>query len=342
MITTSKFLTTLLLVTAFLTASSPTLRATDSERPDNPQTPYCSTTDYHQFDFWLGDWDVFELDSGKHDATVRVDRALDGCAVREQYHDDSGMRGESLSIYDSTRKVWHQSWFTNRGRYLAIEGHLESGNMVLAGTYKDAEGVNTQVRGTWSPSGKDVRETAILSTDQGNTWKPWFDLIFRARNEATSGDDAKIVGALDTEFQAAVRNNDAATMSRILADDFILVTGSGKTQNKTDLLEESRSVRSIMSIRKTPSGRCACGAIRPWSPRSFGAKGPTWTSHSTPPSGSAIPTCELQLAGVMYSVRLPCQCRCTELKRGMLGPCVSRISRPHTLVLLLHPKGSML
>ena len=241
MITTSKFLTTLLLVTAFLTASSPTLRATDSERPDNPQTPYCSTTDYHQFDFWLGDWDVFELDSGKHDATVRVDRALDGCAVREQYHDDSGMRGESLSIYDSTRKVWHQSWFTNRGRYLAIEGHLESGNMVLAGTYKDAEGVNTQVRGTWSPSGKDVRETAILSTDQGNTWKPWFDLIFRARNEATSGDDAKIVGALDTEFQAAVRNNDAATMSRILADDFILVTGSGKTQNKTDLLEESRS-----------------------------------------------------------------------------------------------------
>ena len=241
MITTSKFLTTLLLVTAFLTASSPTLRATDSERPDNPQTPYCSTTDYHQFDFWLGDWDVFELDSGKHDATVRVDRALDGCAVREQYHDDSGMRGESLSIYDSTRKVWHQSWFTNRGRYLAIEGHLESGNMVLAGTYKDAEGVNTQVRGTWSPSGKDVRETAILSTDQGKTWKPWFDLIFRARNEATSGDDAKIVGALDTEFQAAVRNNDAATMSRILADDFILVTGSGKTQNKTDLLEESRS-----------------------------------------------------------------------------------------------------
>ncbi len=174
---------------------------------------------------------------------MRVDRALDGCAVREQYHDDSGMRGESLSIYDSTRKVWHQSWFTNRGRYLAIEGHLESGNMVLAGTYKDAEGVNTQVRGTWSPSGKDVRETAILSTDQGNTWKPWFDLIFRARNEATSGDDAKIVGALDTEFQAAVRNNDAATMSRILADDFILVTGSGKTQNKTDLLEESRSGR---------------------------------------------------------------------------------------------------
>jgi ketosteroid isomerase-like protein len=66
-------------------------------------------------------------------------------------------------------------------------------------------------------------------------------LIFRPRNEATSGDDAKIVGALDTEFQAAVKNNDAATMSRILADDFILVTGSGKTQNKADLLDESRS-----------------------------------------------------------------------------------------------------
>ena len=241
MTTTSKFLTTLLLMTGFLTASSLTLRATDSDSADTRQTPHCSGDDFHQFDFWLGDWDVFEVDSGKHDATVRVDRALDGCAVREQYHDDSGMRGESLSIYDATRNVWHQSWFTNRGRYLAIEGHLQSGAMVLSGTYKDAEGVSTQVRGTWSPSGKDVRETAILSTDQGKTWKPWFDLIFGRETKLTSADDAKIVGALDTEFQAAVKNNDAATMGRILADDFVLVTGSGKTQTKADLLEESRS-----------------------------------------------------------------------------------------------------
>lgn len=44
---------------------------------------------------------------------------------------------------------------------------------------------------------------------------------------AAAADDAKIVAALDTEFQAAVKHSDAATIGRILADAMILVTGRG-------------------------------------------------------------------------------------------------------------------
>jgi ketosteroid isomerase-like protein len=51
------------------------------------------------------------------------------------------------------------------------------------------------------------------------------------------------IAALDTEYQAAVEKNDAATMDRILADDFVLVTGMGKVYTKADLLEEARSGR---------------------------------------------------------------------------------------------------
>jgi ketosteroid isomerase-like protein len=54
---------------------------------------------------------------------------------------------------------------------------------------------------------------------------------------AAESDDRKAVADLDTQYQLAVKNNDAATMSRILADDFVLVTGRGKTYNKTDLLK---------------------------------------------------------------------------------------------------------
>ena len=50
----------------------------------------------------------------------------------------------------------------------------------------------------------------------------------------TTNDDAKIVAALDTEFQAAVKNNDAATVARIQADDMILVLGVGRTATKQD------------------------------------------------------------------------------------------------------------
>lgn len=57
---------------------------------------------------------------------------------------------------------------------------------------------------------------------------------------ASAADDAKAVAALDTEYQAAVEKSDAATMDRILADDFVLVLGSGGTYTKADLLNEAR------------------------------------------------------------------------------------------------------
>lgn len=53
--------------------------------------------------------------------------------------------------------------------------------------------------------------------------------------------DAEIVAALDTEYQAAVARNDAATMDRILADDFVLVLGNGTAYNKADLINGAKS-----------------------------------------------------------------------------------------------------
>jgi ketosteroid isomerase-like protein len=57
---------------------------------------------------------------------------------------------------------------------------------------------------------------------------------------ASSEEDAKIVAALDTKYQAAVKSNDAATMDQILADDFVLVNGRGKVSSKADLIEAAR------------------------------------------------------------------------------------------------------
>lgn len=66
-------------------------------------------------------------------------------------------------------------------------------------------------------------------------------MTLAARADASSAEDQKVVAALDTEYQAAVKRNDAVTMDRILADDFILITGQGKSFTKADLLAEARS-----------------------------------------------------------------------------------------------------
>jgi len=69
-------------------------------------------------------------------------------------------------------------------------------------------------------------------------------MIVVGRLVSAATDDRKVVAALDTEYQAAVKKNDAATMDRILADDFVLVTASGKTYSKADLLNDARGGRT--------------------------------------------------------------------------------------------------
>ncbi len=70
-------------------------------------------------------------------------------------------------------------------------------------------------------------------------------LVLTTQANAATADDEKAVAALDTQYQAAVARNDVAGMDRILADDFILVTGRGKSFTKTDLLNDARSKSSV-------------------------------------------------------------------------------------------------
>jgi ketosteroid isomerase-like protein len=52
------------------------------------------------------------------------------------------------------------------------------------------------------------------------------------------------VAALDSEHQEAVKRNDANVMARILADDFVLVSGIGQVFTRDQVLNEARS-RSV-------------------------------------------------------------------------------------------------
>jgi len=216
--------------------------AAPAEAPER----HCSASEYRQFDFWAGDWDVVDTTTGDVEGHARVERILDGCVLREQYDGAAGSHGESFNIYDPWRQMWHQIWVNNRGQLLLLEGKLNHGEMDLSGIQRTVDGQEEHVRGQWRWVNDGVRETAQTSLDNGRTWKQWFDLTFRpASTTDRTSEDAQQVAALDREYQAAVKINDVKTMDRLLADDFVLVVGSGKTYNKSDLLNEARSGRIL-------------------------------------------------------------------------------------------------
>ncbi|HEY6928807.1 MAG TPA: nuclear transport factor 2 family protein [Thermoanaerobaculia bacterium] len=227
-------------------------------------SPRCGSAEHRRFDFWSGDWDAYDVGgANKPIARAHVDIILEGCALREIYEQEDGVVGQSFTAYDASRQLWHQTWVTNRGTLLQIDGAFRDDAITMQGTRRTAQGGKEIIRGVWRPEGAGVRETADTSIDGGATWKPLFDIRFQRHSEGAatreasaagaSAGDARIVATLDTQYQAAVAKNDAAGMDRILADDFLLVTGRGKTFTKTDLLQEARSADSVYEKQEDSS-----------------------------------------------------------------------------------------
>ena len=121
----------------------------------------CTDGAHRQFDFWIGDWDVFDVERPTVIvAHARVELILNGCVLHEVYEGVGGHKGESFSIYDGTRDTWHQTWVNDQGYLLTIEGRLHGEAMILQGVDQLPDGKPRQVRGEWRTEQHGLREVA--------------------------------------------------------------------------------------------------------------------------------------------------------------------------------------
>ena len=136
--------------------------------------PACAEPAHRAFDFWLGDWQVHKPD-GTLAGRNRITREYAGCVIHEHYTTEHGYSGESLNIYDASRKVWHQTWVDNTGLLLLLEGGLRHGAMVLEGQTTGAEGAIAKQRITWTPNADgSVRQLWEAANAKGE-WATVFD-----------------------------------------------------------------------------------------------------------------------------------------------------------------------
>ena len=147
------------------------------------EAPACTAAPYRQLDYWIGDWDVYESDAPKvMIAHARIAPIAGGCALHELYEQFDGLVGDSILGYDAVRRQWRQTWVTNRGSVLVIDGKPADATLVLEGEMHAADGRSFRQRISWQRQGDAVREWALLSKDGGATWSPAFDVVFRKRS----------------------------------------------------------------------------------------------------------------------------------------------------------------
>lgn len=117
---------------AALTAGFPMygIGALKAATPGSP----CSAAAHRDFDFWLGNWDVYDP-AGQQVGTNAVTSELDGCVVAEHWTDSDGGRGRSINTYDAETGQWHQTWISAyfSGHTRMAGGLDEDGRMVLNG-----------------------------------------------------------------------------------------------------------------------------------------------------------------------------------------------------------------
>lgn len=141
----------------------------------------CASPAHRAFDFWLGDWQVHAA-NGKLAGSNTITRAHGGCVLHESYSTPGGYTGESLNMYDASRKVWHQTWADSGGLLLTLEGGLQDGKMVLEGKGATASGGSVSHRITWTPNADGSVRQHWESTDSTGKWATTFDGKYTRKN----------------------------------------------------------------------------------------------------------------------------------------------------------------
>src|SRR4051812_43987757 len=84
------------------------------ERMRNALRPCMTRKESRMFDFWVGDWDVRNV-QGQPAGQSSVQLLLEGCALYENWVDGQGGGGKSLNSYNEETKQWQQFWTDQYG-----------------------------------------------------------------------------------------------------------------------------------------------------------------------------------------------------------------------------------
>jgi hypothetical protein len=107
-----------------------------------PPGQACKAAGYHEFDFWIGNWDV-RGPAGGFSGTNVVKSRLDGCVVEENWTSAGVGFGRSLNFYDAAANTWSQMWVASSGcgnGVIIIEGTVENGVMTMRGRKEQPNG----------------------------------------------------------------------------------------------------------------------------------------------------------------------------------------------------------
>ena len=157
---------------------------------ETQKEPPCSSPEFSQFDFWVGEWNLTWGDSGKGSNMIK--KIMGGCVIQENFDGTPSipLKGMSVSTYSKQLKRWQQTWVDNSGGYLDFVGGFENDRMILSREFVKTDeptpGNEQKImqRMVWyNISENQLDWNWEKSEDDGKTWKVMWKIHYKRKKQ---------------------------------------------------------------------------------------------------------------------------------------------------------------
>jgi hypothetical protein len=152
---------------------------------DSASAP-CDTPQHHQFDFWVGDWQVFDGRTNQLVAFDRVEKHSDGCIVQQNLtmvtdlyrRQGVGYRMTGIGVNRFDGESWLELWADNQWGAIVLRGMPSAGKAMVLTTIIPSR--NRDLRLEWERrSDGSVRALQYVAPAGSGKWELYGDLIYR-------------------------------------------------------------------------------------------------------------------------------------------------------------------
>ncbi len=140
--------------------------------------------DSNQFDFWVGEWEVFNHQNKKAGES-KIEKILSGAVILENWTGASGYTGKSFNHFHKEKGKWIQYWVDQNSDPILFEGKYdESQKAIVFYSYdhsKDNDKPYARRLTFYNLDQNTVRQFSQRSYDEGNTWHVEYDFTYKRK-----------------------------------------------------------------------------------------------------------------------------------------------------------------
>ncbi len=133
-----------------------------------------------EFDFWIGEWNVYVTGTNTYAGHSLIQMISQGCAILENW-DSPGGTGKSINYIDPANNKWKQAWAGSgaNGVQEFVDGEYIDGAMRFRFSFVNPQGQTLQGRFIfYNEKPGQVRQFNETSADGGKTWVTSYDFTY--------------------------------------------------------------------------------------------------------------------------------------------------------------------